>query len=72
MIDNVGTVISGWVARDADSRNLFFYKSKPIRLGCMWSTSNPGLLSLDPTLFPDLTWDDDPIAVELIIKRKKK
>lgn len=29
-------------------------------------------LSLDPSLFPDLTWDDDSIEVELIIKRKKK
>lgn len=72
MIDNVGTVISGWVARDADTRNLFVYKSKPIRMSCMWSTLNPGLFPLDPSLFPDLTWESDPLPVTITIKPKQK
>lgn len=67
---DVGTVISGWVARDTDTRNLYFYNRKPIRMSCMWSTSQ-GLLPLDPSLFPDLTWESDPLPVTITIKPKQ-
>lgn len=65
------TVISGWVARD-DSGSLNVFDEEPTRdekLG-MWSD---GLdhFGLPYSSFPDLTWDSDPIEVELIIKRKK-
>lgn len=69
------TVISGWVARASDG-HLALFKRKPDRE--IYMRSNNGLwfggsmTKLDSTSFPDLTWDDDPIEVEIIIKRKKK
>lgn len=65
------TVISGWVARDSDG-NLFMYSIKPERHEVLqvWIGRHTDC-SMCNNLFPDLTWDDDPIEVELIIKRKK-
>lgn len=64
------TVIRGWVARDEDG-NLFMYSTKPERIGTMWMGEFANF-DLRNNLFPDLTWDDEPIEVEIIIKRKKK
>lgn len=65
-------VISGWVARD-ESGDLYMYTCKPEKI------SNLGywdgyVTDLAPSnnLFPDLTWESDPIEVEIIIKRKKR
>lgn len=66
------TVIQGWVARDANYQRLTIYEEKPERLSDMWYALNSDIVALSPTLFPDLTWDDDPIDVEITIKRKKK
>lgn len=66
------TVISGWVARDADTQLVYLYSSMPTRGINMWNGHGSLLMPLDVNKFPDLTWDDDPIEVELIIKRKKK
>ncbi len=69
------TVICGWVARASDG-HLALFKRKPDRE--IYMRSNNGLwfggsmTELDSTSFPELTWDDDPIEVEIIIKRKKK
>lgn len=65
------TVIQGWVARDLD-RALQLWESKPQRNDITndeWGMAN-GIILLPTDLFPDLTWDDDPIEVELTIKRK--
>lgn len=66
------TVISGWVARDWNCHlNLFTHK--PMRDSVIrWWDGEYADINLPSSLFPDLTWDDDPIEVELIIKRKKK
>lgn len=71
------TMIQGWVAIDEGADCPRFYNHKPFRKkdgfkDGLWSYGMEIGLKLDPTLFPDLTWDDDPIEVELIIKRKKK
>lgn len=42
---------------------------KVIRLSDMW-TALSGSFEIDPTLFPDLTWESEPEPVEIIIKRK--
>lgn len=57
--DMEGTVIQGWVCRDKKDNVLYLHVEKPYLL-------------LDKSLFPNLTWESDPIEVELIIKRKKK
>ena len=70
--DAEDTVISGWAARDEDE-NLFMYNTKPERDETihMWMGKCVDI-DLRNHLFPNLTWDDDPQEVEIIIKRKKK
>lgn len=65
-----------WVARDKDGElNLFI--TKPQRSDAIgynyenWDSYNEHWISLDSKLFPDLTWDDEPIEVELVRKNKK-
>lgn len=71
------TVISGWVCRDADGTLVLFYEGdKPYKEDGYnsWSAVHGDVLeSLPQDIFPDVTWkDEEPIEVELIIKRKKK
>lgn len=75
-IDAEDTVIQGWVCRDQDGNLALFVGSKPYKQEGMdyWSVPHGRsleYLNLNPALFPDLTWSDDPIEVEIIIKRKK-
>jgi len=69
------TVIQGWVARDEDGE-LFLYIESPKREYGDWETpsiwASETFAQLDSTLFPDLTWESDPLQVEIILKRKKK
>jgi hypothetical protein len=77
--------ISGWVARDqrmsfADKGNLTLFAEKPTRdyYDCndltygFWSDNEKPTIPLSADLFPDLTWQDDPIEVEITIKPKKR
>lgn len=71
------TVIQGWVARDEVAIRPALYTSKPLRQkkgfeNGYWSYGMQIGLSLDSSLFPDLTWESAPLPVEIIIKRKKK
>lgn len=70
--NDANTVISGWVARDKDG-HLFMYCTKPERNENLqvWMGRYADFCLRD-ILFPDLTWDDEPIEVGIIIKRKKK
>ena len=68
-------VISGWVARDEVAIRPALYTSKPLRQkkgfeNGYWSYGMQIGLSLDPSLFPDITWESDPEPVEITIKRK--
>ena len=53
-----------WVARDCGG--LFAYSNKPIR-DTVWKEwdSDKVSLRIDVSFFPDLTWEDEPIEVEL-------
>lgn len=69
------TVIQGWVARDEVAIRPALYTSKPLRQkkgfeDGYWSYGMQIGLSLDPSLFPDITWESDPEPVEITIKRK--
>ena len=65
--------IKGWVARDC--YGLWFYKQKPYRVNgnhTLHWTDEFGPNSeygLNEELFPDLSFDDEPIEVELTIKK---
>lgn len=67
------TVIQGWVCRNKEG-DIFLYKQEPNRIYdgeySRWEEDVVCTQPLPRELFPDLTWDDDPIEVELIIKRK--
>lgn len=67
------TVISGWIARDANPHSLYIYGREPVRLSNMWSALGRSFaIQIGSTMFPDLTWESGPEQVEIIIKRKKK
>lgn len=65
------TVISGWVASDADGC-VWTYINKPKRSNNHFWVGELVDIQLPRYLFPDLTWESDPEEVEIIIKRKKK
>lgn len=69
-----------WVARDKDEC-LWLYIDKPIRSQTqIWwevDTINSLLrdddcMEIDGDLFPDLSWEDEPIEVDLVRKEEKK
>lgn len=75
------TVIQGWVCRDKKDNALNLHAEKPYRTySCYntddkpdwWESDCASFLPLDNSLFPDLTWEDEPQEVEITIKRKKK
>ena len=60
------TVIQGWVAQDRDGE-IYLYENEPKRGIDEW------LGRLHPEFnFQEVRWSNDPIEVEIIIKRKKK
>lgn len=65
------TVIQGWVARDKGGA-LFIYCHRPKRnlMKCLWEEEIVNV-PLTDNEFIDLTWESDPLEVEIIIKRKK-
>lgn len=74
--DMEDTVLQGWVARNGGGPNdlgLHVYSVKPDRMKNRREWNGHGEMSylIDCRLFTDLTWEDDPQEVEIIIKRKK-
>lgn len=74
---------SMWVARDKDGY-LSLFTDKPPRRGKdigfhseRWYYDTASIseftdsMKLNPKLFPDLTWNDEPVEVELVIKKRK-
>lgn len=66
--------IKGWVARDEDGQLCIFYGDKPLRGGCnrWWHPEHcpeGDWMTIDDKMFPNLTWEDKPIEVELTIKK---
>ena len=68
--------IKGWVARDQnigeDGTNLYLGYNKPKSIGqspfVTWCDYGD-FISLPKEMFPELTWEDEPIEVELTIKK---
>lgn len=61
--------MNGWVARECFAGDLiFFHGDKPVRVGSCWNGRKAW--HLDDSLFPDLKWEDEPVEVEITIKRK--
>lgn len=59
-----------WVARNKDG-TLNFFSKVPDRLGVSWCVGDNVSTyhcKLDSTLFPELTWNNEPIEIELVPK----
>lgn len=71
MTDGEAPVIQRWVARDRDDNTLWMYSEKPLRDGNkIWYGKEP--INLPTDFFPSLTWSDEPIECEILIKPKKR
>lgn len=65
--------MQGYVTRDPDGK-LSLFLNRPIRnIHGWWQSSNfrEREHELPESAFPDMTWDDEPEPVEIVIKRKK-
>lgn len=67
-------VLVGWICRDNNSLNAqVLIGDKPKRTGFgFWENESADCITLPTDSFPSLTWESDPIEVELTIKLKKK
>lgn len=64
--------LTGWVARDSEYNpyfglGLILFNKKPQRSGDCWDGEISSHLPWE--LFPDLKWEDEPVEVEVTIKR---
>lgn len=64
------TKLTGWVARDEDER-IWVYETCPKRYSDwqQW-VGNDGSMRLDQESFPNIKWEDEPMKVEITIRKK--
>lgn len=63
--------VHGWIARDKDGL-LGFYSDKPQRFDDKAWWCDPGCytaLALPPESYPEITWESEPLEVELILRK---
>jgi len=81
MTDSEAIVIQGWVCRDKKDNALNLHAEKPYRAQSgydvcdepdWWESDCASFLPLDKSLFPDLTWESEPLEVEIIMKPKMR
>lgn len=59
-----------YAARDKRG-DCFLYESKPIEcIDGVWQSNQCRFYSISPRLFPELTHENSPMEVELVIKRE--
>lgn len=68
--------INGWVARDKSDK-LYIYGKKPVKddeFGIWLNDFDDHLsfIELDKAHLPEITWETEPVEVELTIKLKEK
>lgn len=74
-LSDVKAKIDAWMARDKNGDLVCCAGSKPFKEEKLpfWRADTRNFIECVPNdLFPDLTWNSEPLEVELIIKRKKK
>jgi hypothetical protein len=56
-----------WIARDED-KMLCLFEDKPYLVGNYYTTGK-GAVTINPSLFPEVTFESGPVEVEIIIKK---
>lgn len=66
-MNETSRIYYAWIARDRNG-TLRLFDSKPVRFKWFgeWSES---LVKLNPEDFPDVTWENSPQKVELILRK---
>lgn len=59
-----------YLARDKNNDLYLFYKKPQKIRDCWWADSelDGSYLKLDKTLYPEVTWDSEPLEVDLVIR----
>lgn len=57
-----------WIARDLRFNGLYLYKEKPVLDGNMWFSEDYPY-TIDNLLFPEVTFENSPMEVELKLKK---
>jgi hypothetical protein len=58
-----------WIARDLRFNGLYLYKEKPVLDGDIWFSEDYPY-AIDNLLFPEVTFDNSPMEVELKLIEK--
>lgn len=67
--------MKAWIARDSMSfgSDLFLYSGdKPQRGDVAWITTIGDFIALDKELYPEITWECEPVEVEVTITIKQQ
>ncbi|RNC70428.1 MAG: hypothetical protein ED859_06330 [Desulfuromonadales bacterium] len=59
-----------FIARDSNN-DLYLFRDMPVRgSGCWWAEKGVDgtYLLLDSSLYPEVTWESDPLPVMLVVK----
>lgn len=75
MSKNDTTTIRGWVARENVDNSLFLFQNPPKRVGDVWldfKSHFSNFFIIPPSLFPEITWESEPVEVEITIKKIEK
>lgn len=69
--DNIESLpkIKGWIARNKEGNELCFFPGDepPIRLATYWFAGFSWSYTKIQDVFPNITWESEPVKVELII-----
>lgn len=64
--------MKGYIARDKNNELYLYDNNKPDRYGDVWLPSDTHYMAIDDKDIPDnisISWEDEPIEVELTLKR---
>lgn len=59
-----------WVARDSNGI-LCMYFSEPTNKGKYFSTDDKDYIYLKPEMFPDITWENSPKQIKIIVNKNE-
>lgn len=59
-----------WIARDKNGKLTLFLGEKPVREGDEWCTSGE-CCDIESTWFSEITWESDPVKVNIDYGRGK-